>query len=146
MSISGRGASTCGPISLPKAADRRQSRPSSLSARLPAPRSGRGGEQGLRRGLDILGVPETATRPVPSDKEIAMTTRNTPVMDALVDFVLGLELAALPPAVVEAANRSMTDWLGTALRGSIEPLAEAIASVVTATGGEPQATVVGRDQ
>jgi len=75
-----------------------------------------------------------------------MTTRNTPVMDALVDFVLGLELAALPPAVVEAANRSMTDWLGTALRGSIEPLAEAIAAVVAATGGEAQATVVGRAQ
>ena len=48
-----------------------------------------------------------------------MTTMNTPVLDALVDFVLGLELAAVPPAVVEAANRSMTDWLGTAIRGSM---------------------------
>jgi 2-methylcitrate dehydratase PrpD len=75
-----------------------------------------------------------------------MVTRNTPVMDALVDFVLGLELAAVPPAVVEAANRSMTDWLGTAIRGSVEPLAEAIASVIAATGGEPQATIVGRGQ
>ena len=73
-----------------------------------------------------------------------MTTSNTPVMDALVDFALGLELAALPPAVVEAANRSITDWLGTAIRGSIEPLADAIAAVVAASGGEPQATVVGR--
>ena len=73
-----------------------------------------------------------------------MTTSSTPVMDALVDFVLGLELAALPPAVVDAANRSMTDWLGTAIRGSIEPLADAIAAVVAATGGEPQATIVGR--
>jgi 2-methylcitrate dehydratase PrpD len=73
-----------------------------------------------------------------------MTTTNTPVMDALVDFALGLELAALPPAVVEAANRSITDWLGTAIRGSTEPLADAIAAVIAATGGEPQATVVGR--
>jgi 2-methylcitrate dehydratase PrpD len=73
-----------------------------------------------------------------------MTTSSTPVMDALVDFVLGLELAAVPPAVVEAANRSMTDWLGTAIRGSIEPLADAIAAVIAATGGEPQATIVGR--
>ena len=73
-----------------------------------------------------------------------MTTRNTPVMDGLVDLVLGLEVAALPPAVVEAANRSMTDWLGTAIRGSIEPLADAIATVIAAMGGEPQATVVGR--
>ena len=73
-----------------------------------------------------------------------MTARNTPVMDGLVDLVLGLEVAALPPAVVEAANRSMTDWLGTAIRGSIEPLADAIATVIAAMGGEPQATVVGR--
>jgi hypothetical protein len=64
-----------------------------------------------------------------------MTTSNTPVMDALVDFVLGLELAALPPAVIEAANRSMIDWLGTAIRGSIEPLADAMAAVIAATGG-----------
>lgn len=75
-----------------------------------------------------------------------MTTRNTPVMDALVDFALGLELGAVPPAVVEAANRSMTDWLGTAIRGSTDPLADAIATVVAATGGEPQATVVGRGE
>jgi len=75
-----------------------------------------------------------------------MTPGKTPVMDALVDFVLGLELAAVPPAVIEAANRSMTDWLGTAIRGSIEPLADAIATVISVAGGEPQATVVGRGQ
>jgi 2-methylcitrate dehydratase PrpD len=75
-----------------------------------------------------------------------MTTGKTPVMDALVDFALGLELAALPPAVVEAANRSITDWLGTAIRGSTEPLADAIAAVIASMGGEGQATVVGRGQ
>src|SRR5262249_4815035 len=68
----------------------------------------------------------------------------TPVMDALVDFVLGLETASLPPAVIEAANRSITDWLGTAVRGAAEPLAAALASVITASGGLPQATVLGR--
>ncbi len=73
-----------------------------------------------------------------------MDSGRTPVMDAMVDFVLGLELASLPPAVVEAASRSMTDWLGTAIRGSAEPLADAIARVIEVTGGEAQATVVGR--
>ncbi len=68
----------------------------------------------------------------------------TPVMDALVDFALGLDAAALPPAVVEAAGRSITDWLGTAIRGAAEPLADAVAAVIAATGGEAQATVVGR--
>jgi len=69
---------------------------------------------------------------------------DTPVMDALVEFVLELDAASLPPAVAEAASRSMTDWLGTAIRGATEPLAGALATVVGAAGGEPQATVVGR--
>jgi 2-methylcitrate dehydratase PrpD len=73
-----------------------------------------------------------------------MDEGRTPIMDALVDFVLGLEVAALPPAVVEGAERSITDWLGTALRGATEPLATALGAVIDATGGEPQATIVGR--
>src|SRR5262249_59385699 len=48
--------------------------------------------------------------------------------------------------VGKAANRRLTDWLGPATRGPIEPLAGAIAAVITATGGEPQATIVGRGQ
>jgi 2-methylcitrate dehydratase PrpD len=68
----------------------------------------------------------------------------TPVMDALVEFVLGLEAASLPPAVIEASNRSITDWLGTAIRGAAEPLAGALTAVIAASGGLPQATVVGR--
>jgi len=73
-----------------------------------------------------------------------MPKPGTPVMDGFVDFILGLELASLPPAVIAAAGRSMTDWVGTAIRGSREPLAEAIGRVIAASGGEPQATVLGR--
>ena len=68
----------------------------------------------------------------------------TPVADALVDFVLGLELGSLPAAVIEAAGLCLTDWLGAALRGSTEPLADALDAVLVAAGGHPQATVVGR--
>ena len=71
-------------------------------------------------------------------------TAPTPVLDALVDFVLDLEPASLPSAVLEAAERSVTDWLGTTLRGSAEPLAAALATVIEGAGGSPQATVVGR--
>jgi 2-methylcitrate dehydratase PrpD len=70
--------------------------------------------------------------------------RRTPVADALVDFVLGLERRSLPPEVTEAAALCLTDWIGAALRGSTEPLAAALDAVVTASGGEPQATVIGR--
>ncbi|HJV59214.1 MAG TPA: MmgE/PrpD family protein, partial [Methylomirabilota bacterium] len=73
-----------------------------------------------------------------------MTDARTPVADALVEFVLGLELGSLPAAVVEAASLSFTDWVGAAVRGSSEPLAGALDAVIAAAGGEPQATVVGR--
>jgi 2-methylcitrate dehydratase PrpD len=66
----------------------------------------------------------------------------TPVADALVDFVLGLDLGAIPDAVAEAAGCCLTDWVGVALRGSTEPLAEALDAVVAAAGGLPQATVL----
>ncbi len=68
----------------------------------------------------------------------------TPVADALVDFVLGLQWKALPDAVTEAAGLCLTDWVGAAIRGSTEPLAGALDAVIGAAGGEPQATVVGR--
>jgi 2-methylcitrate dehydratase PrpD len=68
----------------------------------------------------------------------------TPVADALVDFVLSLDLGAMPDAVAEAAGCCLTDWVGVALRGSTEPLAEALDAVLAAAGGEPQATVLGR--
>ena len=70
--------------------------------------------------------------------------RRTPVADALVDFALGLELRSLPDAVVEAASLCLADWLGAAIRGSTEPLAGALDAVVAASGGAPQATVIGR--
>jgi 2-methylcitrate dehydratase PrpD len=73
-----------------------------------------------------------------------MDEQMTPVMDALVEFVLDLGAASLPTAVAEAASRSITDWLGTAIRGAAEPLAGALGAVIAGAGGDPQATVVGR--
>jgi 2-methylcitrate dehydratase PrpD len=67
----------------------------------------------------------------------------TPVTDALVAFVLDLDMAALPAEVVEAAGLCLTDWLGTAVRGAREPLAAALHTVVRGAGGTPEATVVG---
>jgi 2-methylcitrate dehydratase PrpD len=67
----------------------------------------------------------------------------TPATDALVAFTLGLDAAALPEAVAEAAGLCLTDWLGTAIRGSREPLAAALHTVITGAGGAPEATVLG---
>ena len=46
--------------------------------------------------------------------------------------------------MTEAASLCLTDWVGAAIRGSTEPLAAALEAVVTASGGEPQATIIGR--
>src|SRR2546422_11034474 len=73
-----------------------------------------------------------------------MSEPSTPVTDALVDFALALTPASVSPAAMEAARLCVVDWLGTAIRGAAEPLAEALGAVVSATGGERQATVVGR--
>lgn len=70
--------------------------------------------------------------------------RHTPVAGALVDFTLGLEAGSLPDAVAEAAGLCLTDWIGAAIRGSTEPLAVALDAVIAGTGGDPQATVIGR--
>jgi 2-methylcitrate dehydratase PrpD len=86
-----------------------------------------------------------ARRPLADHREeTTMENGSTPVLDALVDFVLDLEPAGLPPAVTEAAGRCLTDWLGTAIRGAREPLADALAAVIAVSGGEAQATAVGR--
>src|SRR5262249_41889404 len=76
--------------------------------------------------------------------EGGMSATRAPAMDSVVACVRELDVAALPEAVVEAAGRSITDWLGTAIRGAREPLATSLAAVITASGGAPQATVVGR--
>jgi 2-methylcitrate dehydratase PrpD len=59
-----------------------------------------------------------------------MTTHDatTPVLDALVDFVLDLEPEALPPAVSQSAGLCLMDWLGTAIRGSAAGCARARSS------------------
>jgi hypothetical protein len=53
-----------------------------------------------------------------------MQDGRTPVIDALVDFALGLEMASLPPAVIEAAKRSILT------RGELEAKFRRLAEVV----------------
>ena len=47
----------------------------------------------------------------------------------------------LPPAVIEDARRSVLDWLGSALAGSLEPPAQMTRCVVSQLGVSDEATV-----
>src|SRR5262245_29851957 len=58
-------------------------------------------DSGGKRASFSAGRPRfKAASTAETDEEPSVMTSKTPVMDALVDFVLGLELATVPPAVV----------------------------------------------
>ncbi len=54
--------------------------------------------------------------------------------EELADYIVSLEYDALPPAVQEMAVDCFLDWLGSALRGALEPSAKAVAGL---TVGRP---------
>jgi 2-methylcitrate dehydratase PrpD len=51
----------------------------------------------------------------------------------------------LPPEVVEEAKLCLLDWIGVTLGGAHEPLTEILIEVSGLVGGEPQASIIGRD-
>jgi 2-methylcitrate dehydratase PrpD len=67
-----------------------------------------------------------------------------PVTEALIEFALRLDPRTLPEPVVDGATACLLDWMGNAIRGSREPLAEALWRVIAAAGGAPDATILGR--
>lgn len=61
----------------------------------------------------------------------------------LADFLAAVAWADLPPGVVEDARRSVLDWLGSALAGSLEAPARMAQKVVAGLGASGEATVFG---
>lgn len=67
-----------------------------------------------------------------------------PITDAYTEFVLGLQLDAVPATVAEAAKLRLLDWLGVAVAGGSTPLADILVAVSGSFGGTPQVCVAGR--
>ena len=63
------------------------------------------------------------------------------VTRALADVLAGTRYGDLPSAVIEHARRSVTDWLGSALGGSIEKPARIAQQVAARLGASDEATV-----
>ncbi|MFH1381539.1 MAG: MmgE/PrpD family protein [Chloroflexota bacterium] len=61
----------------------------------------------------------------------------------LAEFVAETDYPQLPPKAIAAAKRSITDCTGTAIAGSLEPVAKKVAAVVKKLKGVPQASVIG---
>jgi len=63
----------------------------------------------------------------------------------LAEFVINTHTDAIPPAVLDGARDAITDTLGCALAGSIEPCGELAAAWVEQMGARAQSSVWGRD-
>lgn len=60
-------------------------------------------------------------------------------------FLANFRYEDLPQAAVHEAKRGLLDWLGCALAGSGHKQIDMLLSVLKAVGGQPQATVLGRN-
>jgi len=61
------------------------------------------------------------------------------------DFLARFRFEDLSDRAVHEARRGLIDWIGCALAGSGHSTVDTLLSVLTATGGRPQATVLGRN-
>ena len=66
------------------------------------------------------------------------------VTKRIAEYVVSTSLEDFPPEAVQAAKGAIIDCLGCMLAGSLEPLADVLCTYVKATGGPPNASVVGR--
>ena len=61
---------------------------------------------------------------------------------ALASFVTGCRYENLPEEVRELARRCLLDWMGSAIRGAVEPPARAYHDIAKLEGGHPRATAL----
>lgn len=61
------------------------------------------------------------------------------ISETLAAFVEQCNYSGLPDDVRELARRCLLDWIGSAVRGSIEPPAKALAEIAKLEGGAPRA-------
>ncbi len=64
--------------------------------------------------------------------------------ERIAEYIANTGLEDFPPDAIDAAKAAIIDCLGCALAGSREPLADVLCDYVTAMGGTPTATVIGR--
>src|SRR5262245_59651817 len=64
------------------------------------------------------------------------------ISEILAGFICSCNYAELPETVRDMARRCVLDWLGSAIRGSIEPPARMYADLARKEGGEPSASTV----
>jgi 2-methylcitrate dehydratase PrpD len=64
------------------------------------------------------------------------------ISETVASFVTNCSYESLPPDVRELAKHCLLDWMGSAIRGSVEPPALKYAEVARIEGGNPRATAL----
>src|SRR5215831_10711276 len=64
------------------------------------------------------------------------------ISQSLAAFIAHCSFDSLPADVVELAKQCLLDWLGSAVRGSVEPPARIFNEVARKEGGNPRATAL----
>jgi len=64
------------------------------------------------------------------------------ISEILAEFICSCNYTALPETVRDMARRCVLDWLGSAIRGSIEPPARMYVDLARKEGAEPRASTV----
>jgi 2-methylcitrate dehydratase PrpD len=64
------------------------------------------------------------------------------ISEKLASFVCGCSYETLPAGVVELAKQCLLDWMGSAIRGAVEPPARIYNEVARNEGGHPRATAL----
>ena len=68
---------------------------------------------------------------------------NVPVTARLANFCRAIRYEDLPPEAIEAARKTLLDWLGVTIAGASEPLAVMLRQEALAEGGNARATLIG---
>src|SRR5262249_43468240 len=64
------------------------------------------------------------------------------ISNTLAAFIRGCSYETLPATVVEFGKQCLLDWMGSAIRGSVEPPARMYNEVAREEGGNPRATAL----
>ena len=64
--------------------------------------------------------------------------------EKVANFIVGLDFGDIPPLGIKRAKTSILDTIGTALAGSTGPIGTIITDLVTESGGNPQARLIGK--
>jgi len=92
--------------------------------------------------VTLLGVSSAQAQPAPKPPQLPPGGKT--LSRILAEYIVGFDLKAVPPSVIEIARTGMIDTVGVMLAGSREHISSIICDMVEAEGAGATATVAGQ--